>query len=273
MIKKFALGTLSICISVTLHAAAIAFDSASDPTYQPPFTNWASGDNGGFGFGAWFGVTDQYVGDSDANGSGVNSGGAATPPGVDIDTPADAPLTLTGASWALRGDGGVAGEAFRPFLGDLAVGQTFRLDLDNGFLNTGESAGFGLRDGGTNLFEFYFQGGDSFYTVNDGTGENPTTVGFTQFGLRTSFTLTSATTYSFTIDSLGTGPGIDQLFTGSLASGAIDNVRLFNFSTSGDAFGNAFYNSMEVVPEPSTWLVGAMALGACFYLRRRNRRA
>ena len=266
MIKKFALGILSLSLTVVAQAQ-IASDSASDATYQPPFNNWQNGDNGGFGFGAWSGLTDQYVGNSDVNGDGSNSQGSA--PGQDIDTASQAPLTATGASWALRGDGNI-GAAFRG-LPALQVGQMLRLDFDNGYINAGQSVGFGLRSGATTRFEFFFAGGSTSYTVAGSTNQG-TTQGFTDDGMRTYFTLTGANTYSFTVDWLGLGTGGDETFTGTLQNaGTIDTLRLFNFSNAGDPAGQAFYNSLQVVPEPSTWLAGAMTLGGCVYLRRRRK--
>jgi hypothetical protein len=267
MIKKFALGILSLSLTVVAQAQ-IASDSASDATYQPPFTNWQNGDNGGFGFGAWSGLLDQYVGNSDVNGDGSNSQGSA--PGVDIDTASQAPLTATGASWALRGNGGGQGEAFRG-LPALQVGQTLRLDFDNGNVDTG-SVGFGIRSGVTDRFDFFYSpGGNNTYKVA-GSSVQETSQGFTDDGMRTYFTLTGANTYSFTVDWLGLGTGADETFTGTLQNtGTIDTVRLYNFSTNGDPGGNAFYNSLQVVPEPSTWLAGAMTLVGCFYLRRRRK--
>jgi hypothetical protein len=258
-------------LAAAANAQVIASDSASDPAYQPPFNAWTNGDNGGTGFGAWTGVVDNYVGNSDVNGDGSNSQGSA--PGVDIDTASQAPLTATGASWALRGDGGTNGfgEAIRPFSQGLQTGWSFRIDFDNGFVTNGTSVGFGLRSGNTSLFEFFFTGGNANYTVAGSTNQS-TTQGFTDDGMRTFFILTSPTTYSFTVDFLGVGT-VDQTFTGSLAgAGPIDNVRLFNFSADGDPAGNAFYNSLEVaVPEPSTWIVAVMTAGGLLYFRFRRR--
>lgn len=271
MIKKFALGILSLTLAMTVQAAVTA-DSASDPAYQPPSTNWQNGDNGGAGFGAWTGLLDQYVGNSDVNGDGSNSQGSA--PGLDIDTASDAPLAATGASWALRGNGGGQGEAVRPFSQSLQVGWTFRMDFDNGYVSTG-SVGFGLQtSGGVNLFEFYYSpGGNNTYKVAGSTTQE-TSQGFTDDGMRTSFKLTGANTFSFTVDFLGTGTGADETFTGTFAAaGSIDQLRLFNFSTSGDPSGNAFYNSLQVaVPEASPrifFLVPAL-LGIVLLRRRRT---
>jgi hypothetical protein len=271
MFSKVAIAGVFVSFVASVANAQIsASDSASDAAYQPPFNNWTNGDNGGFGFGAWTGVVDNYVGNSDVNGDGSNSEGFA--PGVDIDTASQAPLTATGASWALRGDGtaGGTGEAIRPFSAGLQTGYTFRIDFDNGYINSPNSVGFGLRSGTTSLFEFYFTGGNANYTVAGSTLQS-TIQGFTDDGMRTYFTLTGANSFSFTVDFLGIGT-VDQTFTGTLAGiGTIDNVRLFNFSNAGDPAGNAFYNSMEiVVPEPSTWLAAGMTLVGCVFLRCRR---
>lgn len=68
-----------------------------------------------------------------------------------------------------------------------------------------------------------------------------------------------------------------NLLTG-LVNGSYElGVFLRETSSDGGAFssnGGANYGAtFQVVPEPSTWLAGAMTLGGCFYLRRRRRKA
>ena len=167
--------------------------------------------------------------------------------------------------------------AIRPLTGgSLLVGQMITLKIDNGFLDTGSSEGFGLQtSGGTNRMEFYFTGGDTSYRLADNSGANLTGIGFTGNGLSVAFTLTGTNTYSLDVTPNGGGT---TNFTGTLegvAGTGIDRMRFFDFNGGNNqgSNGDFFANSLEVVPEPSTWLAGAMTLGGCFYLRLRRRKA
>ena len=63
-------------------------------------------------------------------------------------------------------------DLYRPFVTPLAAGQTFAVDMDNGYVNVGfSSVGFGLESAeGQKLWEFYFYpgGGSQDYTVDEG---------------------------------------------------------------------------------------------------------
>ena len=61
MIRKIALGFLCLGVAVTLQAANIAQDNASNTTYTSP-NNWVTGQNGGFGFTSWTIVSDTNGG-------------------------------------------------------------------------------------------------------------------------------------------------------------------------------------------------------------------
>ena len=269
--KATILSTLcaSLCVlfatKIAGHGAALASDNASNGAYQPLFSEWASGDNGGTGFNAWSGLTDIYVGSAAANGDGSNGGA------TNIDT--TGPNNVTGESWALRGNGATngTGAALRTLIGNLSVGQSIQLGFDNGFINNGESVGFGFQSGGTARFEYFFTGGGSAFSVSGSTNQT-TSQGFTDDGMLTTFTLTGTDTFSFAVDFLGAGT-TDQNFTGTLkgtAGTGIDTIRLFNFATNGDPAGNSFYNSVSVVPEPSSLILAVMTGSGVLALRRRR---
>jgi hypothetical protein len=266
MIKKFALGILSLSlISFSANAANLADDNAANSPYDD---GWQTLDNGGTGFGAW-----TLNGPGDANGAhggffmGSSSGNAGGSSG-NIDT--------AGRSWGMFANTSQTVSAIRPLTGgSLLVGQMITLKIDNGFLNNPSSEGFGLQtSGGSNRLEFFFNGGDSDYTIANSTGNHDTGIGFTGNGLSFAFTLTGTNTYSLDVTPNGGGT---TNFTGTLegvAGTGIDQMRFFDFNGgNGQTGGNGdfFANSLEVVPEPSTWLAGAMTLGGCFYLRRRRK--
>ncbi len=256
MIKKstFAFLTLAATTFVA-HAAAPAFDNAAQPAYAD---GWEAGDNGGSGFGAWTFVGQGFIGTSTANGNSMG--------GIDS----------SGVSFGLFSNAGAPAnaQAIRPFSSSLAVGETFMMDFDNGFVATGGIVGFALRNAANNsLFQFTFTGGENFYRIEGSTSQT-TAHGFTSDGMRTSFTLTSESTFSFSVqfnDNMAL-----EVFTGTLANpgGAITNLRLLAFNTTdpNGSLSDVFYNNLQVIPEPSSiaLLAAPMLLGGWFFARRRR---
>jgi len=245
-------------------ATTVAWDTASDPVYDL----WDTGDNGGTGFGAWtlsgsFGNSGHFVGSSTINGNGdSNSDG-------DIDTP-------TERAWGLWSHPGYVADAKRPFDSSLLVGDTFRIDMDSGWVegNPG-TVGFALQNSlGENLWEYYFVGGEATYTVNDGGGPQATGLGFTDEGMRIDFTLGAGDTYSVTVT---TREGNSETLGGSLmaAGGGSDvsGVRLFNAGAGGGSPRNLSFNSMGIdsVPDAGSTLgLLGLTLAALGALRRRR---
>jgi hypothetical protein len=180
----------------------------------------------------------------------------------------------------LYANSGNSATASRDFTGgDLAVGQSFSLAFDNGNIATGASDTMSLVDAsGNTLFQFGFAGGESNYFYSDyATTAGNTGIGFTYFGLDTVFTLTTASTYSFTItpiDSAVSAVTITGTINGSIAGfNAVDD-------NAGSGGGSNFYiNSAAVaaapssaVPLPATFglvLAGGMSLAAIGLNRRR----
>jgi hypothetical protein len=280
MIKKFAVGILSLGLSITLHAANTAFDRADNSPYEPGNT-WITGQNGGTGFGAWTlnGPGDSngghggfFMGSSTANGSSGSLG---------IDT--------SGVSWGMYANSLQVVDAIRPLTGgSLLVGQKITLSIDTGLVastNGGDPAnngtagveGFGLQtSGGTNRIEFFFTGGATNYTLADGTGTHDSGIGFTTNGLALAFTLTGTNSYALDVTPNG---GSTTTFTGSLEGGTgvdIGRMRFFDFNGAGGDLANGgkynFYANLLTVPEPSTWLAAGLSAVASVYLVRRRRR-
>ncbi|HWX21057.1 MAG TPA: hypothetical protein VN578_14245 [Candidatus Binatia bacterium] len=225
--------------------ALLGADNASNPVYNDG-DSWNTDDNGGVGFGAWALNADTsgggsggfFVADSSGNGSGASG---------NINT-------VGNKSWGIYANGGTMSEAVRVFNAPLGVGQVVKLDLDNGYINTAVEngggigagkVGFGLRNGATDVFEFYFTGGDTEYRMHDGSGASgSTSILFTDGGLHIEFTLTGATTYSVTTTPNGGSP---STFTGTLAaSGPVDTVRFFNYSAGSNSPHDAYFNSLEI---------------------------
>lgn len=267
---RFGAALISFCLSAgQVRAAALATDNASDAAYD---SGWANGSNGGSGFAAWVltGAANAgfFTGDSAGN-AGGGTGNINTNPG--------------NRAWGEFANTGDTASAVRQFtLGgsnssvDLAIGQQFKLSLDNGYINTGGTVGFGLQDStGTNRFEFFFVSGASNYTVS-GAVDQATVHGFTGDGLSTTFTLTGVDTFSFDV-TYNTGTPLTENFTGTLKGTlgtGIDRFRTFNANAGTTGDRDAFFNSAQVVPEPSSIaLIGSTVMGSLVLLRRRKHRA
>jgi hypothetical protein len=242
-------------LGTTARAALLASDTASDPAYAGG--NYA-GLNGGTGFGAWSvsGSGGTFIGDSSNNG---------TSPSGNINT------SLRSFGF-YGGNGTPVGEtAVRPLIGNLLVSQIIKADFDNGFIDTGFADGISFGNASGARFTFQFPGGASTYQVIGSTTQN-TTHTFTADGMRTSFTLTGADTYSFTV-TYNTGTPTSETFTGTLggtSGSGIDRITLFNNQNHGNPAWDAYANSLSVTPEPGTLgLAGFAALG----LLARRRRA
>ena len=247
--QRFSLGTillsLAACTAAADRAAAliVAADDASQVTYDD---GWSAGDNGGSGFNSW-----SFVGRE--NGSGFGGGFIAGSGSSSIGS------GLSNEAFGVYGNNGGVGAAVRPFSTPVLVGRVFSIDMDNQGIDTGGTVGFSLRNAaGNNLAEFYFVGGQSNYTVN-GSGVSGTTPGYTTDGLKLSFVLTSANSFTLTMDSLANGVGVDNTATGNLLGNAdqtITNLRLFNANGGQDVFFNNL--TISAVPEASSIVFGCL---------------
>jgi len=250
---------LTLFVGLPVFAANVAYDAASNSTYD---SGWTSGMNGGSGFGAWTlspqpnGSAGFFVWDSTQNGTypsgGINTGGE---------------------SLGLYGNGATA-DAYRSLLGgSLSVDQSFRIDFDNGWLNSGLSVGFGLQNSSAqNLFEFWFSGGDAFYTISDFSGVHASSNGWTDGGLRLQVTLTGTTNYNLSIIQ-GTATNTYSGFLLSQASQGIQQFHVWNGGVGSGQNYDFYINSMAVVPEPGTMaLLGIALAGMTMFFRHVRRR-
>jgi hypothetical protein len=223
----------------------IAADTASAQIYND-LDGWNSGDNGGFGFGGWFlgtsntvsGFGNFVVSNSSLNGSG-NSGNINTEGSV---------------AWGLYASNGVLYEADRPLNTSLHIGQTLKLALDTGNVNSASQnggnagkVGFALRSGANILFEFYFLGGGSQYLIHDQNGTAVATgVPFTDAGLLLQLSLTTSG-YSLTIIPNGSSPVIK---TGVLTGSSSPDTIAFYDLGGGTNGSNYFYFNSLLITSP-----------------------
>jgi hypothetical protein len=238
---RWALTLLAITAATSSAPAAIvATDDASQAAYSD---GWQVGDNGGSGYLAWSSIGRE-------NGSGFGGGFISTNNGaVNIGSGGN------NAAFGVFGNSTGVGSAVRPLTSALPIGYTLSIDMDNQSIDTGGTVGFSLRNAaGNNLAEYYFVGGQSDYTVNAADQNGPTqidtTLGFTSGGMRLSFRLTSANSFSLSIDQFANGVGVDKTIAANLISNAdqaISNIRLFNANGGPDVFFNNIV--LSVVPE------------------------
>ena len=171
--------------------------------------------------------------------------------------------------WA---NSGGSADAYRPFTGGaLSIGQTFSMEFDNGYIDSG-TVGLGLQNAaGVSLWEVYFVGGNPNYFNRDAAGQVATTVPFGDEGLHVDFTLTGLAAYTMT---LTRRDGNTQTINGALIGDPDQNiaqVHAFNFNAGSGDDHNAYFNSMGVTPEPGTaTLFGLALLGMIGWLRRRR---
>jgi hypothetical protein len=260
-----ALAALLVCV-LPAHSASLAFDSAADSVYD---NGWQNGDNGGTGWGGGWefsGIGPFFVSTSTTNGVGdpANDG--------DIDTQGRAWGTWTFTPVNSTHEN----NATRPFSGALSIGQSFVVDFDNGIEYGGSSliarVGFTLGNNLGSAFIFNAQVNANYatgYGIGDANGGSGLPIGFTDQGLHIMFTLTSPTSYSLSVSAIGTDgpPGVPYIFNGSLDATMGTNITAFTFydiNSGTDPANWNFFNSMAIVPEPSTFalaMFGVLLLG------------
>jgi hypothetical protein len=245
----------------------LATDDASQTAYDD---GWQMTDNGGSGYPAWSAIGTSSSG-SGSQGVFMSSNSAAN----------HIPTGAQNEAFGFFANGGGVSHAVRSFSSALVVNNKFTIDMDNGSINSGGTVGFSLRNSSdANLFEFFFVGGGSNYTVSATNVVNQSggAVGFQSTGLRLAFTLTDSNSFFLSIDRLGNGVGVDHTYTGDLFAGggnqSISNFRLFNANAGSGSGNDAYFNSFVVsaVPEASAaGCVGCvLAVTAAFRIWRRK---
>ncbi len=185
----------------TANPNAGARDSATNAIYTTAGA-WTSGQNGGQRWGTGWVLT-----------ATANSGHFL----ADASQPN---LSLGPRAWGLWANSGGLSDAVRSFADYLHAGDALTLHFENNWIQTGGSAGIGLRNGyNENLFEFFFIGGGTNYLINDSQPGRHTGVPWTGDGLTLTFELLEPTTYRFTVN--GTA------ITGVLATATETMARKF----------------------------------------------
>ncbi len=219
-------------------------DNAGNATYN---SGWSNGSNGGNNFGPWMLSTQN---------NNPSTGGhflASSTGNGDGDSNSDGDINSGGRAFGMYANSGDVSNAIRNFVQPLIPGTVFKLQMDNGWIESGGTVGFGLQNAsGENLLEFYFRAGQSDYKYNDASNEQNTGLGFTDEGLNIEITLLTATTYALAVTRLEGG---SFSTTGTLknpAGGqAMARFRLFNANAGPDAPRNAYFNRFSVCYPPT----------------------
>ncbi len=249
-----ALAALAVIgMSQKSRAALVASDNAGNSPYV--VGNSFGGQNGGSGFGAWS-VTNTSSGGnfiSSANWSSIT-------PWFDIyNTSANPNGSQTTASRSLNNA--------------LSNGETLSFDLVLNSAQTNASVGFYLADSSNNALFTYYQEGNSS-TDGYAVDTNGTTAGIGvsynyQSVDRIAFTLTSATTYDFSVNNVLAHSGTISDSTGGIA-------QLNFFDNGGGASSDVQFTDLSIasaVPLPASFglvLIGGLGLVAMALSRRRS---
>ena len=216
-------GSNVITVTATNSGGIVARDSATNAIYAD---GWSTNDNGGFGWGPWQIYTSSTNGDQNGRFMADNDS-------VNIGRPA----------WGLYANSGNLSEAKRVMTNALAVGQTVTVSMDNGYLDPGAGTGVALQNAnGVTLWEFFFNGGDTNYSITGGS----TDVGWTDGGIDVAFTLTAPTTYRALITPYG---GNTRTNIGSLISAEDTTIALFrawNFNAGSGSNYDFFFNHLAI---------------------------
>lgn len=231
-----------------LAQATLASDNASNAPYSG---GTFVGLDGGFGFQAW---TANPVG-----GGGSYVGGTG----------------LSGASFGVYagGAGGNAFTAYRKFDNPLGLGEKFSVTFRPTSIDNGGSVGVSMFSSGVERGTMYFNGGASNWGWNAGAGGSNTNLVFSG---AVELDITRIGTNTYTLDLLQgvTSQTISGTFTaaGNPVSSDINEVGFFSFQQgAGQNFG---FNNLEIVPEPSTYVMAVCGAALCGLhgLRRRRSR-
>ena len=181
-----------------------------------------------------------------------------------------------GSSWGLYANSGQTASNTYLFGSTLSVGESVSISVSLGFIDGGGTIGFGLQNSsGVNRFESYYIGGSTdAWKINDSGGQEDITGVATGFAATSwsnsnyadfEFHLLPSNVYSLSVN----GTPITNADLG-IAASDIDRIRIFNYNAGNNGSGghDQFFNSLSVIPEPSTaWLSG---LAALVLLRRRR---
>jgi hypothetical protein len=147
-------------------------------------------------------------------------------------------------------------EAVRSFASPMAVGQRFSATIQNKWILEGQQGvGMALRNAaGDSLLQFFFNGGDTFYTVSDAAGGRSSGINWTDQSQAIHVTLTSTSSYVMTVGAVsltGTVNGvISQARFWSYNGGVGDNYNFYFdnllLTSAGAGAGQSYTDSVSI---------------------------
>lgn len=270
LVLSFATVALAL-LPYASYASYLAFDSVDESVYIED--GWQGSDDGGYGWGGSWSLSAGSNAGFFFFGSSTNNGNG--------DDNSDGDIDISGYAWGTYAHSGDTASAVRPFSSALALGHSFEITFDNGWIDgTGGVVGFGLRNAsGNNVFEFCFVQGDTNYTVNAASYAG-TLPAFTDEGMTVTLTLETASTFSLSINTLN--PAASFGGTGTLLNPtggqAMTEFRFFNFNAATGPVQpqrDAYFSSIGIIiPEPTTaaLMLSSLGFGSLVISRRRSRR-
>ncbi|HTV49324.1 MAG TPA: autotransporter-associated beta strand repeat-containing protein [Phycisphaerae bacterium] len=281
--------------SATCGAASLASDNASNSPYSGG--QWSTGQNGGSGFSSWWVGTPTFG--SNSTGSGVDQSstwgfndssaydlfGTTASPNINTDQNPFNPSE--GNSWDMWSSDvepvdPVGQVGYRPFSSNLAVGESFSINIATGNMGTQGSEGFQLQNltgnpypnGGysTPLFEFAAFGSGTYYAFDSG-GYATKSSGFSNHvltgiksvhdgsstenngnGLTVTFTLTSSTSFTLTVTPLSSNQGTAESFYNEILTNQnsedeslpLNQLMLYNDNLGTEGTQSFYSNSMQI---------------------------
>lgn len=258
MIKSIAI-IASLFVVGAAQAVVVAQDSAADATYDD---GWQATDNGGFGFLAW------GLGASTTNPS--NAGRFIGGSQFNANNEGPENINTSGRAFGMYANSNNLAVASRGFVVNTLIGNIYRFEMDNGWIDNGAVVSAGFYSGLTAVGVVEFVGGNAggVYQIRDGATTTATTVSFTGKGLTYELEVTGATTYTATLTKKdGSGTFVHN----GTFSGSLNQFQFFNDNAGSGGNHDAFVNSLEIdaVPEPATMLV--LGAGAALAARRRRK--
>lgn len=187
-------GANVITVTATNAAPSLIVHAADASTNAAYTGGWTTGGNGGLGFGPWTLQADAAAGHF-----------------------------ISANGWGLWSQSNNLAEAMRPLAAPLASGQRFQARFKNGWVFEGrQGVGLALRDaGGAALIQFYFNGGDAEYQVEDAAGGRNSGIGWTDQPQIVEIELLTATSYVMRVGA--------TVIPGT-CSGSPAQVRFWNWS-------------------------------------------